>query len=136
MKKYADCGKVNPFREVCRSRSNRSFHDLEQEPDQHHEEDHIDMVNIDSIIFNSKWTVITANLKTSSNQVSIIVPYKVATDSDGNRIPLHLYKRLFPRATKEQFVESKDKNIQLKAYNRIQYLLLCMCTVKIEHNNK
>ena len=33
---------------------NRTIHDLEQEPDQQHEEDHIDMVNINSIIFSSQ----------------------------------------------------------------------------------
>ena len=71
------------------------------------------MVNINSIIFNSKWLVITANLKTSLNQVSIIVPYKVDTGSDENIMPLHLYKRLFPRATKEQLATTKNKNIQL-----------------------
>ena len=67
-------GKVNHFRESCRSGKNRTSHDLEQKPDQHHEEEyHLDMVNINSIIFNSKWSVITKNLKKLSNQVSIIV---------------------------------------------------------------
>ena len=43
----------------------RTVHDLEQEPDQHHEEvDHIDTVNINSVYFNNKHSVITANLKT------------------------------------------------------------------------
>ena len=114
-KKCEECGKVNHFREICRSRRNRTVHDLEQEPYQHHEkEDHIDTVTIIVIIFNSKQLVITANLKILSNQVYIIVPYKVDTDSDGSIMPLHLYKRLFPRATKEEFVATKDKNIQLK----------------------
>ena len=42
------------------------------------------------------------------NQVSIIVPYKIDTDSDGNIMPLHLYKRLFPRATNGH---NQNKNI-------------------------
>ena len=117
--KCVECGKVNHFREVHRSRRNRTVHDLAQEPDKHHEEeDHIDMVKINSIIFNNKWTVITANLKTSSNQVSIIVPYKVDTGSDGNIMPLHINKRLFPSATEEQLATTKNKNIQLKTHNR------------------
>ena len=33
------------FREVYRNGRNRAIHDLEQEQDQHHEEDHIDKVN-------------------------------------------------------------------------------------------
>ena len=53
---------VNHFREVSRSGRNRTVLDSEQEPDQHHEEeDHIDMVNINSIIFNSKQLVKTVN---------------------------------------------------------------------------
>ena len=82
-KECAESGKVNHFREVYRSVRNRTVHDLEQEADKHHEEeDHIDMMNINSIIFNDKWLVITINLKTSSNQVSIMMPYKVDTGGD------------------------------------------------------
>ena len=95
--------------EVFRSGRNRDNHNLEQEPDQQleEEEDHIDTVDINSIIFNIKWSVIISNLKTPSNQVSIIVPYKIDTGSNGNIMPLHLYKRLFPRATNEQFTATK-----------------------------
>ena len=63
------------------------------------------------IIFNSKWLVITANLKTSSNQVSITVPYKVDTGSDGNIMPLHLYKRLFPGAAKGKLATTENMTI-------------------------
>ena len=96
-KKLVECGKINHFREVCRSGRNRTVQNLEQEPNQQHEEDHNDMMNVKSIIFNRKQSIITANLKTSSNQVSIIVPYKVDTGSYGNVMPLHLYKRLFSK---------------------------------------
>ena len=72
---------------------------------------------MNSIIFNSKQSVITANVKSLSNQVSIIVPDKVDTGSDGNIIPLHLYKRLFPRA-KEQLAATINKHTQIKTYNR------------------
>ena len=45
---------------------------LEKEPE---EEDQIDMVNINSINFNSKCSVKTENLKTKATKVRIIVPY-------------------------------------------------------------
>ena len=63
--KCVDFGKVNHFREVCRSGRNRTVHDLEQEPDQHQEEEDLtDMVTILILLFsNSKQSVITANLK-------------------------------------------------------------------------
>ena len=125
------------LREVCRSGRTRTIHDLEQKPYQYHEEEYnIDTVNIISIIFISNQLVITANLNSSSNQVSIIVPYKVDTFSAGKIIPLHLYKILFPRATKEQLAATTNKNIQLKTYNRTIITQLGVCEVKIEHNNK
>ena len=73
------------------AKRNRTVCNWEQEPDQHHEEvDHIDMVNINFVYFNNKHLVITGNLKkTSSNQASIIVPYKVDTGSDGNNAFTH-----------------------------------------------
>ena len=80
------------------------------------------MANTNFVILNIKWSVITANLKTLSNQVSIIVPHKVDTGNEGNIMPLHLYKRLFPRATKEQMVATKIKNIQLRTYNTMGHV--------------
>ena len=46
-----------------------------------------------------------------------MVPHNVDTGSDGNIIPLHIYKKLLPKATKEQLVATRNKNIQLKMYN-------------------
>ena len=104
----------NHFRDVCRSGRCGRIHNLEQDPDQYQEEDHIDTMNINSFNLNSKCSVITANLKTSLKQVRIIVPYHVDTSSDGNIMHLHVYKKIFPRATKEQLVATRNKNIQLK----------------------
>ena len=61
------------------------------------------MVNINSINFYNNHSVITANLKTSLNKVVITVPYKVDAGSDGNIIPLHIYKKSFPRAKKSNW---------------------------------
>ena len=119
VKKCVECSKNNHFREVCRTGKNRTVHDLEQEPDQHHEEvEHIDTMNIHSVYFNKKHLVITANLKVPSNQTSIIVQYKVDICCYENIMPLHMYKNMFPRATKEQLAATKNNNIQLKMFNR------------------
>ena len=56
--------------------------------------------------------------KKLSSQVSIIIPYKVDTGSDGNIMPSHLYKKLCPWATKEQLEATKNKKVQLKIYNK------------------
>ena len=52
-----------------------------------------------------------ANLKTSSDQTRITESYKKETSSDGNIIPLHIYKKLFPRATEEQLVAMRNTNV-------------------------
>ena len=49
-----------------------------------------------------------SELKMSSNQVSIVISYKVDTGSDGNIMPLHLYTTLFPRARIEQLAVTKN----------------------------
>ena len=54
------------------------------------------MVNINSVHFHANNSVITANLKTSSNKAIITVPYQIDTGSDGNIMPLYIYKKLFP----------------------------------------
>ena len=112
-------------------------HNVDQEPElDQEEEDQIDMASTNYISFNSKHFIITANLKTSSNQVKIIMPYKVDMGSEGTIIPLHIYKKLFSRATKKALVATRNTNLQVKTYNRTTILQMDMCKIKIEHNNK
>ena len=75
------------------------------------------MVNINSIKFNYNCLTITANLKTSSNQVIVMVSYEADMGSAGNIMPLYIYKNLFPRATIEQLATTRDIKIKLKMYN-------------------
>ena len=69
-----------------------TVHDTEQEATNCNQ---IDMVNINSISFNSKQLVMVVNLKTSSNQNSTVIPYKIDTGSDGNIMPFHITKLYF-----------------------------------------
>ena len=65
-------------------------------------ENNIESVSINSIQFISNNSVLTTKLKTSAGQSKILVPYKNDTGNDGNIMPLHVYKTLFPNATNEQ----------------------------------
>ena len=57
----------------------------------------INSINKNSIIFNSKCSVITENLCTSSSQATLVVPYKVDSGSDGNIMPFHIFfKKIIP----------------------------------------
>ena len=62
------------------------------ETDQYQKEHDIDMAKINSIHFNNKHSVITANLKTPSNLARVTSAHKVDTGSDQNIMPLHIYK--------------------------------------------
>ena len=58
------------------------------------EENSIDVSSMNSIHFNNNHCVLIANLKTSAGP-NIMVPYKVDTGSDGNIMPLYIYKNYF-----------------------------------------
>ena len=71
-----------------------------------------------------------------SDQASTIAPYKGGTGGDGNIMPLHIYKKLFPRATKEQLLVGKNNNIQLKIYIKTTITQFGMCKVRLQHSDK
>ena len=93
---------------------------INPQKEQNQDEDDIDtvninLININSIIFNSKCPFITAILNTSSSQATAVAPYKVPLGSNGNIMPFHIFKKLYPMSTKEQPVAMKDENIKLRA---------------------
>ena len=45
-------------------------------------------------------------------------------------MPLHIYKTLFPGATKEQLAATKNENITLRTYNSTTITQLARCVVK------
>ena len=95
---------------MCRKRRARAVNEVEQETVQvSAEESSIDSVNIKSIHFNKSCSVITGNVKTLASKISVIVPYKVDTCSDGNIMVLYISKKLSPRTTKEQLAVTKKK---------------------------
>ena len=91
------CGKLNHFKDVCRSARNSVVNTIEKEaiPKQ---EPGIKMVNINSVNFNSNYSTIIANLKISSNMAMIMVPYEVDMGSDGNILLFNIFTKLFPNA--------------------------------------
>ena len=92
-KRCMDCNKIGHFRVVCRSKRAQSVNEVEQEAAQDSaEENSIDLVNINSVHFNRNCSVLTKNLKTSAGPNNVIIPYEVDMGSDGNIIPLHIYK--------------------------------------------
>ena len=81
-------------KEVCRGAKGSLVNTIEKETT-HKQEPCIKMVNINLVSFNSNHSVIIANLKTSSNKATIVVPYKVDMGSDGNIMPFNIFTKLF-----------------------------------------
>ena len=103
---------------VCRSNKNRrvAMHEIEQEATN---ENHIDIVTIISIRSNSKLSIIVVKLKMSSIQKSAIIPHNIDTGGDGNVMPIHIVRILFPKPKKKRTTGgNKNKSIVLKIYNK------------------
>ena len=81
---------------------------------EHEQESSIKMVNINSVRCNSNHSAILAELKTVSNKITIMVPYKVDMGSDGIIMLFHMYKKLFPSITVYQLETTKDAKIKVK----------------------
>ena len=121
---------------VCRSQGAQSVNQVEQEAAQDSaEENTIDLVNINSIHFNKNFSILTVNLKMSAGPNNAMVPYKVNMNSDGNIMPLQMYKILFPKITSEQLVATINNNVQLRMYNKTTIAQLGTYVVEVEHKN-
>ena len=83
------CGKINHFKVVYKGSQTSVVNAVEKE-DIQQQESGMEMVNINSIIFNSKHSMILANLKTSSKQITMMVPFKIDTDCNGNIMPFNI----------------------------------------------
>ena len=65
-----------------------------------------------------------------------MVPYKVDMGSDGNMMPLCIYKKSFTRATVQQLAATRDTNIKLKYVQPTTITQLGICRVKLEHDSE
>ena len=122
-KACTECSKIGHFRVVCRGRRARAMNEVEQEAVHVHDiagENNIDSVSINSVHFNKNSSILTVNLKTLAGANNLMVPYKVDTGSIGNIIPLHIYKKLFPKITNEQLAAARNENILLKHITKLQ----------------
>ena len=90
----------------------------------------IKMVNIHSVNFNSNHSTILANLNTSSNKAIILVTCK-DTGIDGNIMSFNIFTKLFPSATADKLVATKDTT-KLRTYNCTTITHLGRCKVEIE----
>ena len=79
---------------------------LEVEVAQKTQEGKIETVSIDLVHLNKNWSLITAHFKMQAGENIVEVPYKIDTGSEGNIMPLYIFKKLFKITTEEQLKKS------------------------------
>ena len=96
------------------------------------------MVIINSLYLNRNCSIITAHLIMQVGKTTIEIPYKIDTGSEGNLMPLYIFKKLFRNMSKEQLKGSIKSNVKLRTYNRTHITQLDTCTViiKFKHLKK
>ena len=80
------------FKKVCRSRRDHAVHVVEVEMMPELQEEEIETVSINSIYLNRNHLLITAHLKMQVGKTTIEGPYKIDTQSEGNLMPLYIFK--------------------------------------------
>ena len=105
-KMCAGCGKTRHFRKVCQSRRDKVVNEMEIEESQECREGELETVSIDSVHLNKNQSLLTAELETWAGDNNIVIPYKIDTGSEGNIIPLFIFKKLFKNVTEDQLKRS------------------------------
>ena len=65
----------------------------------------------------------------------IEIPYKIDMGSEGNIMPLYIFKKLFKNITEEQLKTSIKSHIRLCTYNKTNIMQLGTCAVLIKFKN-
>ena len=78
------------------------MHEVEVKMAQDSQDEEIETVSIDSVHLNKNWLVITVHLETHAGKNNVKMPYKIDMDSEGNIMPLYIFKKLFKNVTVEQ----------------------------------
>ena len=136
-KSCASCGKMVHFKKGCMSKKNHTVHEVEVEVMPEPQED-IETVSINSIYLNRNQSLIKAHLKMQVGKTATEIPYKIDTGSEGNIMPLYIFKKLFKNIPEEQLKGSIKCNIKLKTYNgtHITQLGTCVITIKFKNSKK
>ena len=121
----AGCGKLGHFKKVCQSRKDCTAHEVEVEVSQ--EGDEIEEVSINLVYLNNEWSLITTDLEMQVSKNTVKIPYNIDTSSEGNLMPLYMFKRLCGHQSIEQLKRSIKNNVKLKTYNGTQIEQLGMC---------
>ena len=111
------------------------MHEVEVKMAQDSQDEEIDTLSIDSVHLNKNWSVITVHLETHAGENTVEVPYKMDTGSEGDIMPLYIFKKLFKNVTVEQHKKSIKNHIRLQTYNKTNITQLGTHAVIIKFKN-
>ena len=92
------------------SKKNHAVHEVEGEVTPEPQEEDIETVSINSIYLNRNQLLITAHLKMQVGKTVTEIPYKIDTSSEGNIMPLYIFKKLF-KDMPEEWLRGSIKTI-------------------------
>ena len=90
------------FRKVCRSKRDCTVQEVEVEMVQDSQDEETETVSIDSALLNKNRSVINVHLERHTGKNTVEVTYKIDTSSEGNIMPLYIFKKMFKNVTVEQ----------------------------------
>ena len=99
------------FRKVCQSKKDHAVHELEVKGAQETQEGEIETVSLDLVHLNRNQSLKTAHLEIQAGENIIEIPYKIDTGSEGNIMPLYIFKKLFKNTTDDQLKISIKSHI-------------------------
>ena len=123
------------LKKFCRSKRSCIVHEVEIDMGTDSQGEDIEIVSINSLYLNRKWSLIMANVEMEAGETALESPYKINTGSEGNLMPLYIFCKLFKNMGKEQLKKSVKGNIKLKTYNGMHITQLGMCAVHIKFKN-
>ena len=129
------CSKMGHYRKVCKSKGRGAVHEVEIEMGPDSQGEDMEIMSINSLYLNRKWSLIMANLEMQVGETALEIPYKINTGSEGNLMPLYIFQKLFQNMSKEQLKRSVKGNIKVKTYNGMHIRQLGTCMVHIKFKN-
>ena len=135
MARHVGCGTMGHFKKVYQRRRERAMNELEVKDVQEVSRGEIETVSIDSVHLNENQSLLTVKLETQAGGNTIVVPYKVDTGSEGNIMPLFIFKKLFKNTTEEKLQKSVKGHIRLRTYNKTNITQIGTCAVGIKFKN-
>ena len=114
------------FKKVCCSRRSRVINEIEMSEE--YSKGKIETGSIDSVHMNKNQSLLTVDLEMHAGNNKIIGPYKIDTGSEGNMMPWHIFKRLFPSVTESELKKTVKMHINLKTYNKSHNTIRYLCS--------